>query len=492
MSSPAEAQTVDYSRKWYVLVAVGTSILLATIDGSIVNVALPTMRADFGTSFNVIQWVALAYLLTMATLTLGVGRLGDVLGKKRIFLLGFAVFTAASVLCGLAPSIELLIVFRVIQAVGGTMMLALGASILVDAFPPRERGKALGWMGTAVSVGVITGPVVGGLLISAFNWQAIFFVNVPIGIIGLWLAARTIPDLPPIPGQRMDYIGAGLLSLTLLGVSLALTLGQSRGFTSPEILGLFALALVALVAFVMLELRLASPMIDLRTFREPLLSVSVITGYATFVSASATFFLLPFYLEGVLGFGVREVGLLLGVTPLALGITSPLSGALSDRIGVRRLTLAGLVILTLAFAGFRLIDVDTSVPMFLALVIPVGIGMGVFQSPNNSAIMSSVPRQYSGVASGILSLTRLLGQISGIAVLGSVWAARVAAQVGGLEGGDAATAPDHVQVAALRDTFTIAALILALATLLGFWGLREESRRKQPALGAAEPQISAE
>jgi EmrB/QacA subfamily drug resistance transporter len=372
------------------------------------------------------------------------------------------------------------------------MMLALGASILIEAFPAQERGKALGWIGTAVSIGVITGPVVGGLLISAFDWQAIFFVNVPVGIFGLWLAARTIPDLPPIAGQRMDYLGAALLSVALLGVSLALTLGQSRGFASPEILALFALALVGFIAFVVLELRLSSPMIDLRTFREPLLSVSVTTGYITFVSASATFFLLPFYLEGVLGFGVREVGLLLGVTPLALGITSPISGALSDRVGVRKLTLAGLVILTVAFAAFRVLDVDTTVPVFLALVIPVGIGMGVFQSPNNSAIMSSVPREYSGVASGILTLTRLLGQITGIAVLGSVWAARVAAQVGSLDGGDAAAAPDQVQVAALHDTFTIAALLLAGATVLGFWGLREETRRKNPAFPTAETQISAE
>jgi MFS family permease len=155
---------------------------------------------------------------------------------------------------------------------------------------------------------------------------------------------------------------------------------------------------------------------------------------------------------------------------------------------VRRLTLAGLIILTLAFAAFRTIDVDTSVPAFLALVIPIGIGMGLFQSPNNSAIMSSVPREYSGVASGILTQTRLLGQIVGIAALGSVWAARVAAQVGGLEDGDAVTAPDHIQVAALRDTFMVAALLLAAATLLGFWGLREESRRRRPA---AAP-ISAE
>jgi EmrB/QacA subfamily drug resistance transporter len=472
------------------MAAVSASVLLATIDGSIVNVALPTMRGDFGTTFNVIQWVALSYMLTLATLTLGVGRLGDVLGKKRIFLLGFAVFTIASVLCGVAPNIEMLIVFRVIQAVGATMMLALGASILIDAFPPHERGKALGWVGTAVSVGVITGPVAGGLLISAFDWRAIFFVNLPIGIVGMWLAARTIPDVAPLPGQRMDYSGAALLSLTLLALSLALTLGQTRGFTSPEILALFALSLVGLVAFVALELRLASPMIDLRTFREPLLSVSVITGFATFVAASATFFLLPFYLEGILDFDVREVGFLLGITPLFLGITSPLSGTLSDRIGVRRLTLAGLVILTLAFAAFRILDVDTSVPILLALVIPVGIGMGVFQSPNNSAIMSSVPREYSGVASGILTLTRLLGQISGVAVLGSVWAARVAAQVGGLDGGDAVAAPAQVQVSALRDTFTISALLMAAATLLGFWGLREESRRK-----GAEPagaQIKAE
>jgi len=462
------------------MATVSMGVLLATIDGSIVNVALPTMKEVFGASFNVIQWVALGYMLTLATFTLGVGRLGDVVGKKTIYTAGFGVFTAASVLCGLAPTVELLIAFRVLQAIGATMTLALGASILVEAFPHHERGKALGLIGTAVSLGVITGPVVGGLLIASFNWQAIFFVNIPVGIIGTWLAIRHVPNTAPTPGQTMDYRGAALMSGSLLSLSLALTLGQSLGFGSPLILTLFVAALVGAAAFVRLELRVESPMVNLRLFKNPMLSVSVISGFATFVTTSATFFLLPFYLEGVLDLPIRQVGLMLGAAPLVLGVVAPISGWLSDRIGIRKLTFAGLLFLTAGYASFRTFDTDTTVAHYLVIAAVIGIGLGVFQSPNNSAIMGSVPREYSGVASGLLTLTRLLGQITGVAVLGTLWATRVLANGG--TGGDATAAPEAAQVAGLWDTFTVGAALIAVAALVGVWALRRESTELDQAV----------
>ena len=193
------------------MIAVSVSVIMATIDASIVNVAFPTLVEELDTTFNVIQWVALAYLLTIATLTLGMGRLGDVLGKKRLYAVGFIIFTVASLLCGIAPDVSWLIGFRVVQAIGAVMLLALGSAILVESFPPSERGKALGLIGTAVSLGIITGPMVGGLLISAFSWRAIFLVNLPVGILGTWLAIRYVPNTPPAEGQRFDIVGALLM-----------------------------------------------------------------------------------------------------------------------------------------------------------------------------------------------------------------------------------------------------------------------------------------
>ncbi|HEX6286264.1 MAG TPA: DHA2 family efflux MFS transporter permease subunit, partial [Acidimicrobiia bacterium] len=335
---------LDQREKWLVLVAVAASTLLATIDGSIVNVAFPTLVDELETSFNVIQWVALAYLLTIATLTMSMGRLGDVVGKKRLFVTGIAIFTVGSALCGLAPDVSWLIGFRVLQAIGSVLVLALGAAILVEAFPPHERGKALGWIGTTVSLGVVSGPVIGGILISAFDWRAIFFVNIPVGIAAIYLSMRHVPDRPPVRGQRFDIGGAVLMSVALFSLSLALTLGQDLGFGSTLVITGFAVATLAAAAFVVVELRIESPMLQLRLVRNPMLSVSVTTGFLMFSCVSATFFLLPFYLEGVLGFEVGQVGLLLGVAPLMMGLVSPISGSLSDRFGVRRLTLLGLVL----------------------------------------------------------------------------------------------------------------------------------------------------
>ena len=226
-------------------------------------------------------------------------------------------------LCAFAPTVGFLIAFRVLQALGATMVLALGISILTESFPPTERGKALGYIGTAVSLGIVTGPVVGGILIEAFDWRSIFLVNLPVGIVGTILAFKYVPDVPPVPGQTMDFWGAGLLSSGLLSLSLALTLGQERGFGDGLILSLFAAFTVLAAVFVRVELSTKSPMLQLRLFRNPLLSVSVVSGFLVFAALSATFFLLPFYLEGVLGFEVGQVGLLLGAGPLVLGVVVP-------------------------------------------------------------------------------------------------------------------------------------------------------------------------
>ncbi len=486
MSAEAFPQTsapVDYSRKWYVMVAVVAGVLLATIDSSIVNVSFPTLVESLDTTFDVIQWVSLAYLLTNATLTLGMGRLADVKGKKNLYVAGFAIFTVASALCGLAPTVGWLIVFRVLQALGSVLVIALGTAILVEAFPPSERGKALGWVGSAVSIGVVTGPAVGGLIISGWGWRPIFLVNIPIGIIGTWLATRNVPKTRPLPGQKFDVAGTVLLSLSLLLLSAALTLGQTAGYGSPMIIAAFAGFAICAMAFVAVELRSESPMIQLRLFRSPMLTVSVVSGFLAFVCLSCTFLLMPFYLQGVLGYPVGVVGLLLGIAPFTMGVVSPIAGSLSDRIGIRKLTVIGLSVVLVAFLVFRTFDTETTALKFLLFAIPLGLGLGVFQSPNNSAIMGSVPPSYMGVGGGILTLTRLLGVTTGVAVLGSVWAASVAANLGGvLPEGGASDAPAAAQVAGMHTALGVAAVIIVVALAISVWGLRkEEQTRSRPA-----------
>ncbi|MGD9316672.1 MAG: MFS transporter [Anaerolineae bacterium] len=479
-----QQQPVDYSRKWYVMAAVAMGVFLATIDGSIVNVALPTLVRAFDTEFAVVQWVVLAYLLTVTTLMLSVGRLGDMVGKKPLYATGFVVFTLGSVLCGLAPTVYWLIGFRVLQAIGAAMLMALGMAIVTEAFPPSERGRALGISGTMVSVGIVVGPVLGGLLIGALSWHWIFFVNLPVGIVGTWMVIRFVPVLKPAGGQRFDLVGALTLFLCLMALLMALTLGQQVGFAETIVLALFAASLVLLALFLAIERRIRYPMIDLRLFRDRLFNINLVTGFIIFVCMSGTIILMPFYLENVLGYTPRSVGLLLAIVPIALGITAPISGSLSDRFGPRPIIVAGLLMLLLGFSAVSTLSTGTTALGYVLRFLPIGIGIGTFQSPNNSAVMGAVPRSRLGIASGLLSLTRTLGQTTGIAALGALWATHVLRRAGGTLPAGATSAPAAAQVAGLNDTFAIVVILIALALALAIWGLVQERRSRhlpQPA-----------
>ncbi|MCI0393452.1 MAG: MFS transporter [Chloroflexi bacterium] len=469
--------TIDYNRKWYAMAAVGMGLFLSTIDGSIVNVALPTLERELNTEFALVQWVVLAYLLALTTLLLSIGRLADMVGKKAIYTAGFVVFTIGSVLCGLAPDIHWLIGFRVVQAVGAAMILALGLAITTESFPPQERGKALGVTGAIISVGIVVGPVLGGLLLDALSWHWIFFVNLPVGIIGTWMAIQFLPDLRPAGGQRFDYLGAATLLISLLALLLALTIGQSLGFGSGTTLALFAASAVSLAAFIAIEWRARQPMIDLRLFANSLFSVNLVTGFITFVAVAGVIILIPFYLQNVLGYNQKQVGFLLAVVPVGLGLSAPVAGALSDRLGTRPITVAGLLVLFIGYYALSTLDEDTSVAGYLLRFMPVGLGMGIFQSPNNSAIMGAAPPQRLGVVSGVLAITRTLGQTVGTAILAAVWAIRVSYHAGEALPGGVTEAPAAAQVAGLQDTLLVVAIMVGLALLLSAWGLLQERRQ---------------
>ena len=470
-------QQVDYSRKWWVMAAVAMGVFLSTIDGSIVTVALPTLEEELNASFALVQWVIVIYLLVICSLMLGVARLADMIGKKRIYLAGMVIFTLASVLCGAAPSIGFLIAFRALQAIGAAMMQALGTAIVTEAFPDEERGRALGLIGTVVSLGIILGPTLGGLLIGVVGWRAIFFVNLPVGALGLWLANKHVPGWRPVNNQRFDTIGAVLMALTLVALSLGLTFGPTTGWDRPEIWALLGGSVLVLGLFVTVQLRLPQPMIDPKLFTNVLFSISLLTGLLVFVAASARV-VLPYYLELVKDRSPQQVGLFLTIIPIALGVSAPVSGTLSDRYGSRGIALIGLAVTGVACLFISTLSADTSTVGYIVRLLPFGLGLGLFQSPNNSAIMGAAPRERLGVASGLLALSRNLGQVIGIPLLGAVFSSRVLAVSELADDLDVTDAPPFAIVEGVEAVYLACAALSVISVTLAILAFRLDRQQR--------------
>ncbi len=346
---------------------------------------------DLNTNFSTVQWVVLSYMLTLATLLLGVGRLGDMIGKKQIYNSGFVIFTLGSVLCGLAPNIYWLIAFRVVQAVGGAMFFGLGMSIVTESFPPNERGKAWGITGTVVSVGIVLGPTVGGLILAFFSWHWIFLVNLPIGIIGTLMVWRFVPNFKPVGGQKFDFAGAVTMFVSLVSLLLFLTLGQQVGFTSGPMLFLLLNWLVFLLIFLAIEWRSAHPMLDLHLFENNLFRYGLMTGFITFMAIAGVTAVMPFYLENVLGYSIEGVGLMLAVIPVVLGVVAPISGVLSDRFGSRLITVIGLVILVGGYAAASTLSAAPPPWDLFCVWLRWGWGWAFFNRPITAPLWARCP-----------------------------------------------------------------------------------------------------
>lgn len=464
-----QSEAVDYSRKWLVMTAVGLATFLETFDSSAVNLALPTLVKEFGVDFALTQWIVLAFVLTQATLMLVMGRLGDTYGKKPIFLIGTVVAAVGALLCGFAPTITWLIALRVIQAVGVAMAMALSFGIVAEAFPPNERGMALGTLGGIVSMGIVIGPIIGGLLLDRFSWHAIFLINIPFGLLSALIGLRTIPYTRQGSGGAFDYLGSLIFFVSLLAFLLATTFGQRIGFGNPSILLLLGGALGALLLFLFVEGRVTAPVVDLKLFANLGFSINMLQRYLSFIIFISASLLLPFYLQNMMGYSPRVVGFLLTAIPVAFGIIAPVAGALSDRFGSRLVTMVGLLLLFLGSLSISSINAETSMVGYLLRVLPFGLGMGIFQSPNNSVIMSIVPRERLGMASSLLSVVRTLGRSSGIAILGAFWTSRVLVYAGSSYTGDATAAPIPAQVAGLQESFWVVAAFALLALGLTGW-----------------------
>jgi EmrB/QacA subfamily drug resistance transporter len=477
-TSPVPASDAD-TRKWWSMFGIGLGVLMSTLDSSIVNIALPTLVKQLHTTFPVIQWVVLSYLVVITAAMLGIARLGDMIGKKRIYMIGLGIFSTGSLLCGLSPTVGWLIGFRALQGTGAVMMTSLSLAIITEIFPPEERGRALGIIGSIVSIGIALGPSVGGVLVGLVSWRSIFLVNVPIGVAAILAVWKMVPNLPPRTQDRhFDLPGALVVFATLAAYALGMTLGQSRGFQDGLILVLLGASAAGLVAFVAVESRMKQPMLDLRLFADPVFGINLLMGLLVFV-VMAGMFIFPFFLELVKGYPTEQVGLMLVAVPALMGIVAPPAGTLSDRFGPRAISLLGLLVIAGACLAISTLHQDVTVWGFVLRLALLGFGIGMFQSPNNSAVMGAAPRDQLGVVSGLLALSRTLGQSSGIPLIGALFTIQVFAGQTITPGMDVTTAPAAALVRGVNDTYRIAAYVMLGATLLAALAMLLDSRRKR-------------
>ena len=446
--------------KWLALLTLSIGTFMSTLDASIVNISLPELTEVFDTEPSVVLWVTVAYLLVSVGLMLSIGKLGDLFGRKRVYVSGLAIFTVGLILCALSQSVVQLILARVVQAVGSAMVIALGNAIITAVFPAEERGKALGLISAVVSAGLLSGPVIGGLLLDALDWRAIFYVRIPVGIIGLvmsWLWLREQKDEEAT--ARFDWGGSVSFFGGLSCLLLCINFGGRMGFTSIPVLSLAAGAVVLLTSFFVFERKVTQPILALGLFRNRSFATSLTTMLIMFIAVAANMLLMPFYLLNGIGRTASQAGLLLAATSATSLLVGPVSGWFSDKIGSRILCTTGMALISTALFLMARLNINSSTFDILLRLIILGLGLGMFSSPNNSAVMGSVPRQNLSTASAMIATTRQIGMSCGIAIAGAMFTARELFHSTALAG--EALAPGMLErlslVSAYQDSFTYAA-----------------------------------
>ena len=410
-------QTEKNTSRWAILIAVVLVTFMATLDSSIVNVALPVMSDALGATSSAIAWVVSAYLIAISATILVFGKLGDTWGKIRIFQIGLVIFTVGSFLCGVTNSFGGLLLARVVQAVGAGGTMANSQGIITRTFPTEGRGRALGINGAFVALGALAGPPLGGFIVSVATWEYLFWINIPIGIVVFLIGLKIFPK----PRKRsrkikLDIPGALLFAAAIIPLFIALQESINFGFTNVWILLCIGISAVSFLMFIRVEKKAQTPLLPLEIFKNKLFSVGVFCAFLSFVAIFTSNIILPFYLQDLLKLTPALAGLMLAIFPLVLGIVSPASGHLSDKIGSEFLTLLGL---SATSAGlFLLTTVDAS-PSFLLLGLFIAItalGNGLFQSPNNSIVMSSLKKENLGIGGSVNALVRNIGMVAGISL----------------------------------------------------------------------------
>ena len=462
------------SVRW-ALASLSLSMLLSSLGTSIANVGLPTLALAFAASFQEVQWVVLAYLLAITTLIVSVGRLGDMIGRRRLLLAGIFLFTLASVLCAVAPTLWLLVTARAAQGLGAAIMMALTMAFVGETVPKDKTGSAMGLLGTMSAIGTALGPSLGGVLIGGFGWPAIFFINVPLGILGLILAHRFLPaDHRGSKAERptFDHVGTLLLALTLAAYALAMTVG--RGSFGSLNMALLFVAVVGVGLFVLAETKSASPLVRLAMFRNPVLSAGFAMSALVTTVVMATLVVGPFYLSTALGLDAARVGLVMSSGPIAAALTGVPAGRIVDRLGAHCMSIVGLIAMVVGSIVLSLLPARFGIPGYIVPLVVITAGYALFQAANNTAVMTNIQPDQRGVVSGMLTLSRNLGLITGASVMGSVFALGSATN-------DITTAHPDAVATGMRISFAVATVLILAAIAISVEAYRRTLPNRERA-----------
>ncbi len=405
------------SIRW-ILTSLSLTMLLSSLGTSIANVGLPTLTKAFNASFQEVQWVVIAYLLAITTLIVSVGRLGDLMGRRRLMLAGLFLFTFASTVCAIAPTLSTLIGSRALQGLGAAIMMSLTMAFVGDAVPKEKTGSAMGLLGTMSAIGTALGPSLGGLLIAGLGWRSIFFINVPLGLFALLLAYRYLPvdrQLPQVNRPRFDHLGTLLLALTLGAYALAMTIGHGNFGTINFVL--LVVATVGVALFTLTEAKVKSPLIRLEIFKNPVLSTGFVTSTLVATVMMATLVVGPFYLSGALALDAASVGLVMAAGPVVAAMTGVPVGRFVDRFGSQRMTIIGLMGMAVGTFILTIVPTRFGVVGYVLPLILITFSYAIFQVSNNTSVMANIGSEQRGVISGMLNLSRNLGLITGASVM---------------------------------------------------------------------------
>ena len=464
-TSPAFGPRATGAR--WALAGLSLSMLLSSLGTSVANVALPTLEEAFSASFGEVQWVVLAYLLSVTTMVVSAGRLGDLVGRRRLLVAGIATFTLASTLCAIAPTLWLLILARALQGLGAAAMMALSLAFAAETVPTAKTGSAMGLLGSTSAIGTALGPSLGGVLIAGLGWRAIFLANVPLGLLALLLAHRHLPadrrEPGVTPAPRFDVAGTLLLALTLGAYALAVTV--EIGHLGPLSVALLLVAIGSAGLFVFAERRAVSPLISATMLRDPVLSSGLVTSGLVSSVMMATLVVGPFYLARALGLGPALVGLVMSVGPAVVALSGVPAGYIADRLGTRRITDAGLAGMAAGTVLLALIPARFGVPGYLGPIVLMTLGYALFQTANNTAVVGGAPTERRGVTSGMLNLSRNLGLLTGASVMGAVFALAAGTT-------EMALAQPEDVATGMRTTLGLASVLIIGAMIVALGGTR--------------------
>lgn len=454
-----------YENRILILLNIVMMTFMATLDGSIVNVALPIMAEKLAVSTEAISWVVTAYLMVIATTILLFGKLGDIFGKVEVFKLGISLFAIGSLMCGIANSFPFLVLSRVFQAVGAAGAMANNQGIITQVFPRNERGRALGIAGMAVALGSLTGPALGGFIVSVLNWQYIFLINVPIGILALLIGAKVLPKIECNSNEKFDLKGAFLIIIVILILFSTMIFGEDIGYTHPLSIAGIIITVVSLAIFIRVEKKVPMPLLQLEIFKNTLFSLSLLCAFFSFVAISCSNIIQPFYLQNVMGLKPGAAGMILMIYPLILAVVAPVSGYISDIIGSEFLTFLGLSLTSTGLFFMSTLDQHSKIWLLIVFVAIMSVGNGLFQSPNNSLIMSSVPMNRLGIAGSVNALVRNLGMVFGISFATTLLYNRMSYKLG-YNVNSFIAGQEEAFIYGMRVVYISAAIICAIGALL--------------------------